>query len=129
MDGRVGVEMKRISVVISIMVLAVLSCSLQISTPVPTTPTTTLLPTVDLLTTPLPTVPTTVSPWKATISKVLVNVRDEPDGDIVTQLRSGESVTILKCAGEWCKISKPVTGWIFKGCLDISSGLGCEAKK
>lgn len=92
-------------------------------------------PTVTAVPTVLPTVTKTpkpafaVSPWKATISKVLVNVRDEPDGDIVTQLRSGESVTILKCAGEWCKISKPVSGWIFKGCLDIASGLGCEAKK
>lgn len=92
-------------------------------------PTVTVVPTVLPTVTKTPKPALTVSPWKATISKVLVNVRDEPDGDVVTQLRSGESVTILKCAGEWCKISKPVTGWIFKGCLDISSGLGCEAKK
>lgn len=65
----------------------------------------------------------------AMVVPVSVNVRSEPDGDPTGEyLNAGDTVTIVRCVGDWCKISKPVVGWVFKGCLTIDSDLGCTAK-
>lgn len=112
---------------LAVLALSILSCV----SPAWVVPTVTVIPTHTE--TPVPTlraVPVDTAEWTATVSQVKVNVRNEPDGDtVVGYLESGDEVTILRCVGDWCKISKPIAGWVFKGCLSIKSDLGCTARE
>jgi hypothetical protein len=118
--------MRRITVVITILVLSALACSRTISTPVPTTPTPTPRSVVPTLTT----VPTTLE-WTAEVRLPTVNVRACAGCDeVLRTLRAGDAVTLVRCVytpelGDWCQI-KP-RGWIYRGCLSINSGLGCSS--
>jgi Bacterial SH3 domain. len=70
----------------------------------------------------------TTPQWTAQVRLPTVNVRAEPDGEVVGMLTVGKRVTVLKCVDNWCKIAKPA-GWIFRGCLsDNPDNLGCTAK-
>ena len=112
--------------------LASLACSLQVSSRVtnaeaalPTpTPTTLLTPTT------APTQELGESSWTASVELPTVNVRKTAGGDPTgAYLAAGDQVEILRCTVRWCQISKPVRGWVFRGCLsDNPKKLGCEAE-
>lgn len=66
--------------------------------------------------------------WKATVSRVHVNVRNKPNGNVVGTLLSGDTVTILECLEGWCRIKDPA-GYVWQGCLsDNPNHLGCRSK-
>ena len=117
--------MKKITVVIAVMVLSVLSCTVQVGTPVPTTPSPT--PTehpLFLVSTPIP------EEKEPTIVQAVVKVRSYPssnDGNrnVVGYLMTGSAVVVKECNAEWCRIAEPF-GWVWRGCLsDNPDHLGC----
>lgn len=106
-----------------VILLSMLACNQQVTTPIPKTPSAALQqpqePTTTVTTTP---------EWTAEVSQVKVNIRSEPDGDVVGYLQSGDRVTLLKCVDNWCQIREPA-GWIWRGCLsDNPLKSKCEAK-
>jgi uncharacterized protein YgiM (DUF1202 family) len=79
--------------------------------------------------TPEPTqtsVPAAVS-QTAIVRAAFVNVRAEPNGEVVGQIEAGTNVQIVECRDDWCQIVEPA-GWVFQGCLSIAGDLRCEAK-
>lgn len=115
-----------------VLVIPMLACGTYITpTPVPTyeITNTVVLPTP---TAPLPT-PTELvivasSTHAATVAKAVVNVRESPNGAVVGSLEAGQTVNVLGCSGNWCKIDDPA-GYVWQGCLsDNPDGLGCEAR-
>jgi hypothetical protein len=115
------------------LILASLACGQQIVTPAPTAQPSPLSPSA----TPAPTVTPTATPHEeheedvqtATVRAALVNVRTEPEGEVVGQLEAGTDVRVIECADGWCEVeADELTGWIFQGCLSIADGQGCEAK-
>lgn len=89
--------------------------------------------------TPKPTAtrtPTVSGEWTAIVSRILVNVRDEPGGAAVGTLESGQKVKVIHCIDNWCKIKNPGDsdwhipyGWVWRGCLSPhADGLGCSSK-
>lgn len=110
--------MKRILLTLLTLVLASLACSQPIPNAVPV-PTSTALGVTETAESP--------SEWTSKIIRPLVNVRQSPNGAVVASLKAGASVEIVQCSGSWCKIREPA-GWVFKGCLDLDSELGCAAK-
>lgn len=116
--------------VLAALVLAVasLACSIPVGNGLPTeeiSPSNVLaVPTHTA--TALPTL--TPDTWTAKIVLPTVNVRSEPNGAVVGNVRAGASVEILECTKNWCKIKEPA-GWVFRGCLsDNPSNLGCQTK-
>jgi hypothetical protein len=110
------------------LVLSMLACAVQVSPAVPV-----LSPSA----TPAPTVTPTATPHEpheedvqtATVRAALVNVRANPDGEVVGQVEAGTDVRIIECADGWCEVeADEMTGWIYQGCLSIADGQGCEAK-
>lgn len=99
--------------------LSVLACNQAL----PTTPT--AVPVVTK--TAVPVTPDNTPEWLTTVVRPLVNVRKSPNGVVVDALRTGAEVEIVQCSGNWCQIVDP-PGWVFKGCLNLDSGLGCTAK-
>ena len=58
-----------------------------------------------------------------------VNVRSEPGGEVVGQIFSDQSVTVLACVDGWCQIvADELTGFVYEGCLSIETERRCEAK-
>jgi hypothetical protein len=120
----------RPTLAITVLALAILACTQTIATAVPTVST---LPTL----TPVPPTDTHFLPtvegisadgWSAKIVLPTVNVREEPNGAVIDQLRYGDQVKIQTCTRSWCQISKPA-GWVWRGCLsDNPERLGCQAK-
>lgn len=114
-----------------LLVLSALACSVPVrSQAVPTTPTTTVAATQEPTTTPVTTPITTPQSWTASVELPTVRVRALPNGDPTGDyLAAGDQVEILRCTVRWCQISKPVRGWVFRGCLsDNPKKLGCEAE-
>jgi Bacterial SH3 domain. len=114
-------------------VLAVLSMACNQSVPssnLPTVPQN--LPTVQELPTVSEVLPTvgdnSADGFTAQISSPVVNVRNGPGGAVIGSLQSGTAVQVVQCSGDWCEISKPIRGFIFMGCLDVETDLGCKAK-
>lgn len=68
----------------------------------------------------------------AKVRQPVVNVREEPNGDPTGDyLSAGDQVQIVECSEFWCQISKPVKGYVWRGCLDSTiniDGLGCRAR-
>lgn len=67
----------------------------------------------------------------ATISQAVVRVRRTPGGEETGKyVYSGDRVELSgKCQGDWCPISKPVKGWVFRGCIaELADGLLCQAR-
>ncbi|MCI0551300.1 MAG: SH3 domain-containing protein [Anaerolineae bacterium] len=113
--------MKRVYFALFILVAVTLACN----QPVPTTPT--AKPADTRLVTRTPAA-TATSQWRATVLRAVVNVREKPSGSVIASLHSGDSVEIVECVGNWCRIKKP-TGWIWRGCLsEVTDGLRCEAR-
>lgn len=85
---------------------------------------------------------TKTPPWFAAVKLPIVNVRSAPCdktgetcGTIVGNLEAGDLVVIANCGAtgseheNWCEITEPVEGYVFRGCLsDNPDGLGCEAR-
>jgi SH3 domain-containing protein len=110
-------------------ILASLSCG-QYVTPTPASieaPAASATPTR----TPPPPTPTPQAAATEQTAKVIaaaVNIRSKPNGEVVGQIFAGQSVTILSCDGDWCKIKHPL-GYVWRGCLSVESGLLCQAKE
>jgi hypothetical protein len=68
----------------------------------------------------------------ATISRASVRVRKSPGGESAeVYVHSGDKVVLSdKCdENDWCPISEPVKGWIWKGCIaELADGLLCQAR-
>lgn len=117
-------------IALTLLVLAGLACM----EPVPTltvTPTASPVPTVQpapLVVQVTATTPT-AKPDTATIqATVYVRLFADADSEAVASLTTGQTVEIVKCSGEWCKIKKPL-GYVWRGCLsDNPDGLLCQAK-
>jgi uncharacterized protein YgiM (DUF1202 family) len=113
-------------VVLSIASLACLMSAAQLETPTP-------VPSPSA--TPAPTVTPTATPHEAheedvqtaTVRAALVNVRANPDGEVIGQVEAGQDVTILEIDGDWVHIAEP-DGWLWIGCLDGLSEKGCTAR-
>lgn len=124
--------MTRVRLAFLLLALASWACMEQIPTATPTPPP----PGTHTPTAPPPALRVTpsIQPTDAAqIAEVVVpvvNVRQSPGGEVVGQLAQGETVTILLCDGEWCKIEyDQTTGYIFAGCLSVNpNGLGCSAR-
>jgi hypothetical protein len=113
-----------------ILVAASSACVQQVSTPAPTPE-----PTATRSATRSP-VATTTQTWTAEVELPVVNVRDapcdekgencgEPTGKY---LNAGDTVIILRCVYDWCRVKEPV-GWVYRGCIsDNPKDLGCMAK-
>jgi hypothetical protein len=104
--------------------LATLACSIQVGaaqtavlTPSPNATSTTFIAQTE-----------TPNAWTALVRLPVVNVRESPGGKVIGSLSVGDTVTIDRCDGDWCRIEKPIKGYVFKGCLSLDSGLGCAAK-
>lgn len=64
-----------------------------------------------------------------TVVQAVVNVRSEPGGAVVGSLKVGDAVGVVECIENWCKISQPISGFVWMGCLSNKpDGLGCEAR-
>lgn len=110
-----------------VLVLSVLACSQPLPS-TPTTPVTTVLTTVRVTTVTPDNTSDNTPEWRAVVERPVVNVRAEPDGTVISQLRAGVSVEVLECTATWCRIAKPA-GWVWRGCLsDNPKNLGCQAK-
>lgn len=67
-------------------------------------------------------------PQTATVSRAVVNVRDEPGGAVIGSVEAGDVVTVLGCVDDWCEIDDP-DGYVYQGCLDgYNDGMSCEAR-
>lgn len=124
--------MTRVRLALFVLTLGVLACGQIVPTSTPTAPAA-LIPSATTSPPPSPTAEAIVTSDAAQIAEVVVpvvNVRQSPGGEVVGQLAQGETVTILLCDGEWCKIEyDQTTGYIFAGCLSVNpQGLGCSAR-
>jgi len=123
--------MKNIIKFLGVLAVLLMACNQSVpSSNLPTvprvSPTVQELPTVRAV---LPTVgPDSADGFTAQISSPVVNVRNGPGGAVIGSLQSGMAVQVVQCSGDWCEISKPIRGFIFMGCLDIETDLGCKAK-
>ena len=108
------------------LLLSMLACMVQQITPTPTTPDNTATPT------PPPAALATEPATQAVTARVIagsVNVRSEPNGEVVGQIFSDQSVTVLACVDGWCQIETDVlTGYVFEGCLSVETEKRCEAR-
>jgi hypothetical protein len=118
----------RFSLILVVMTVMTIACAIQV--PSTAAPTPTVTPTAAPTSSPTD----EVSRQSATVRAALVNVRAEPEGEVVGQLEAGTDVRVIECGDDpdepdyqWCQIVEPA-GWVFQGCLSIADGQGCEAK-
>jgi hypothetical protein len=118
------------------LVLASLACGQYVPTvtPIPTV-TPTARPSLTPASTQPPTQRATAEPIMAIVKAAVINVRAEPDGEVIAILNAGNTVKLLdNCSADnWCKVQfgsagVTVTGYIWKGCLRLKSELGCSAR-
>ena len=111
--------------------LSTLACMEQIVTPTPTAPAATpTIPTPPAAATGTPSaVPTAEADTAVIQATVWVRLSDNSDSDRIGSLTTGDRVEIVECAGDWCKISEPISGYVWRGCTDNNpDNLLCEAK-
>jgi SH3-like domain-containing protein len=125
--------MKRILIALAVLALGMLACGQYVTlTPTPNAlvmvPTATIPAATRTATVPTATVDTP-NAETATIVQAVVTIRDAPNGEPTGDyLKAGETVTVLRCVGDWCRIKEPL-GWVYRGCLsDNPDELGCTAK-
>jgi hypothetical protein len=116
------------------LILASLACGQYVT---PTPDNTPAASTRAPLPTPTATVTATFTPMipvlvqTAIVRQPLVNIHETAGGPVVADvwLVAGQEVTILGCdeTGDWVHIAEP-SGWVWAGCLEGVSDLGCEAK-
>lgn len=51
----------------------------------------------------------------------LLNVRDNPNGNLIGSLQKGVSVNVIEVNGEWSRINSPVNGWVSSNYLSGNS--------
>jgi hypothetical protein len=121
---------RRILIAIVVMTAASLACTFQVSTPVMTT---TPKPTETVVMTAAPKISTTTPNWTAEVELPTVNLRDAPCDEkgencgypTGKYLKAGDTVIILRCVYDWCRVKEPV-GWVYRGCIsDNPKDLGC----
>ncbi len=121
---------RKILTALFVLLLSSLACGQQIAATTPTnqadnTPTTITTPD----NTPTPSRTPSPAPMTAIVRQAVVNVRQSPGGSVIGSLSAGDRVTVEGCEDDWCSISAPVTGYVFRGCLETLAGdLACEAK-
>ena len=130
--------MKQIRIALLILSVSILACG-QYVTPAPAVSPTETSPTArpaQLVTvSPTQTVSAPASIESVDTAKVvsaIVYVRSAPSGDVIkgpkNYVSAGDTVTVESCSGSWCKISAPVSGYIWRGCIsDNPEALRCEA--
>jgi hypothetical protein len=95
----------------------------------PVTPEVTLTQVPTVTAAPITKTATATRPVLAvTVVKPIVSVREKPGGKVIGYVEAGQSVNVLECTDEYCKIEQPF-GYVWRGCLsDNPDGLGCEAR-
>jgi hypothetical protein len=116
--------MKRVLLALLTLSMAAMACAI----PVRSAEVVVLTGTPNATETALPTQTETPNAWTALVRLPVVNVRESPGGKVIGSLSVGDTVTIDRCDGDWCKVTEPIKGYVFKGCLSLDSGLGCAAK-
>jgi hypothetical protein len=117
-----------------ILVLVTLACGQYVGTPtLPVTPEPQeVVPPPTSTPSPAParvTPSATAEAETATVRAALVNVRANPDGEVIGQLQAGTDVRIIECGADWCEIEADgMIGFVFIGCLSLADGRGCVAK-
>lgn len=113
-------------------VLASLACGQQVVITPTVSPEITLTDNTPTRPTSSPVPPATEPATQAVTARVIagsVNVRSEPNGEVVGQIFSDQSVTVLACVDGWCQIETDVlTGYVFEGCLSVETEKRCEAR-
>lgn len=124
---------RHVTVAILFLALTALACGQQIGTPTPApTPTrpaaSATIPVPAATGTPSA-VATVEEAERATVRAAMVNVRSEPNGEVVGQLIAGTDVRVIGCDADWCEVeADDISGFVFVGCLSIADGKGCIAK-
>ena len=57
-------------------------------------------------------------------SSLPLNVRDNPNGNVIGQLEKGTEVNVIEKSGNWSKINSPVFGWVYSQYLSASQPKG-----
>lgn len=111
--------MRRVRLVFLLLVAVTLACSRELPATRTSTATRSATRTPEA---------TATRQWKAVVAEPFVNVRAAPGGTVIGTLRAGDTVEVLECASNWCRVREP-GGWIWQGCLsDRPAGLECRAK-
>ena len=123
----------KIFTTVLVLLLSSLACGQQIvSTPTTVAPAPYNTDPLIIATAPPPLPAPTAAPAETaravTVQAAIVNIRSSPAGEVVGQIYAGQSVTILRCVGDWCQIEDPA-GWVWGGCLVGINDKGCEAKE
>lgn len=121
--------MNRIYLVAVILLLVSLACSVRVPSSDLVAATSTVTATRHVVSTVTASLTATRLVWTAKVQQPTVNVRAAPSGRVIGSITVGKTVTIVQCDGSWCKISAPMAGYIFRGCLsDNPENKRCEAK-
>ncbi|HJS17321.1 MAG TPA: SH3 domain-containing protein [Anaerolineales bacterium] len=120
---------------VAVIILGTSAClDIPTATPAPTVTPSASLQSPTRTARPTPTPNAEPEPQTATVSRAVVNVRDEPGGAVIGSVEAGDVVTVLSCRGDYCEI-EPQAEWdvehafVFRGCLDgYEGGRGCEAR-
>jgi hypothetical protein len=125
--------MKKPILAILALILASLACGQQIAAITPTVAADPTPRPSATLTAPTPTSSPSAEAEQAEVRAAVVRVRDAADGEPLTPeqyIYAGQSVTIVACSGNWCEISEPVAGFVWRGCLsDNPDNLKCQAEE
>lgn len=122
-----GLQQSKIMLSAVVILLSMIACEIQVSPPTPS-PTPPPSATLHLVATAKAT-DAQASIDTATVVQATVNLRAEPDGDVIGALAAGDTVVLLSCDGDWCQVEYlEQTGYVFKGCLSVESSLLCQAK-
>lgn len=113
------------------LILASLACMTQVETPTPAPmATVTNTPRIENTRTPVPSPTPTMDAVRknvAIVRQATVNVHGTPGGNVIGWVSGGDTVTVVSCEGDWCKIEDPA-GYVWRGCLSGNEDLGCQAK-
>ena len=128
--------MKKPILAILALILASLACEVHAAQSVPTvTPVSVVSDTAtpEIASLPEAKTPTAspTAPGKDTATiQATVYVRQSADAssDAIGSLKTGDTVEIVKCAGQWCEIKRP-SGYVWRGCTSNNpDGLLCQAR-
>lgn len=117
--------MKQVTLAALVILGVTLACTQAVVTP-PVTPSPSPVPAVTRTPEATPAARTGAT---ATVLRAVVNLRDNPGGVVIGNLEAGDTVTVLECLGDWCKVkSLEQMGYIWRGCLSGNPDVGCEAR-